>query len=115
MKLIIFDTQGDLNINSRDIDALNDAIGFIHPDSYAYGSMTDRQYRHQLRLANGADAVKLKLNAAIKYGTITSNNLKEWVYDFIDGNREDILFDWKSLELKDRVMILEKILSLFKG
>jgi hypothetical protein len=36
--------------------------------------------------------------------------LRQWVGEFIDGQREQILQDWQSLEPKDRIMMFEKLM-----
>jgi hypothetical protein len=36
--------------------------------------------------------------------------LRQWVGEFIDGQREQILQDWQSLEPKDRTMMFEKLM-----
>jgi hypothetical protein len=40
----------------------------------------------------------------------STNDLRQWVGEFIDGQREQILQDWQSLEPKDRTMMFEKLM-----
>jgi hypothetical protein len=40
----------------------------------------------------------------------STNDLRQWVGEFIDGQREQILQDWQSLEPKDRIMMFEKLM-----
>lgn len=40
----------------------------------------------------------------------TTNDLRQWVGDFIDGQREQIVKDWQALEPKDRIMMFEKLM-----
>lgn len=40
----------------------------------------------------------------------STNDLRQWVGDFIDGQREQILQDWQALEPKDRIMMFEKLM-----
>ncbi len=37
-------------------------------------------------------------------------DLRQWVGEFIDGQREQILQDWQALEPKDRIMMFEKLM-----
>ena len=38
-------------------------------------------------------------------------NLREWINDFINGNREQVEADFKALEPKDRIVMFEKLLK----
>jgi len=38
-------------------------------------------------------------------------DLRQWIKDFIDDNREQIKKDWKGLEPKDRIILFEKLLK----
>lgn len=40
-----------------------------------------------------------------------TSNLREWINALIDSNREQIESDLKELEPKDRLMVLERLLS----
>ena len=40
-----------------------------------------------------------------------TGNLREWVSNFIDNNREQIQRDWKGLAPKDRIILFEKMLK----
>jgi len=40
----------------------------------------------------------------------STNDLRQWVGEFIDGQREQILKDWQALEPKDRIMMFEKLM-----
>ena len=37
--------------------------------------------------------------------------LRDWISNFIDSNREQIQQDWETLEPKDRVVLFEKLLK----
>jgi hypothetical protein len=39
-----------------------------------------------------------------------TNDLRQWVGEFIDGQREQIVRDWQALEPKDRIMMFEKLM-----
>jgi hypothetical protein len=39
-----------------------------------------------------------------------TNDLRQWVGEFIDGQREQIVRDWQALEPKDRIMMFEKLI-----
>jgi hypothetical protein len=41
----------------------------------------------------------------------STNDLRQWVGDFIEGEREQIVSDWKALEPKDRIVMFEKLLK----
>jgi len=38
-------------------------------------------------------------------------DLRQWITNFIDDNREQIQKDWKALEPKDRIVLFEKMLK----
>jgi hypothetical protein len=38
------------------------------------------------------------------------NDLRQWVGEFIEGQREQIVMDWKTLEPKDRIIMFEKLM-----
>jgi len=40
-----------------------------------------------------------------------TTDLRQWVNNFIDDNREQIKKDWKALEPKERVIMFEKLLK----
>jgi hypothetical protein len=40
----------------------------------------------------------------------STNDLRQWVGDFIEGEREQIVSDWKALEPKDRIVMFEKLM-----
>jgi len=37
-------------------------------------------------------------------------NLRQWITDFIEGQRKQIISDWQQLEPKDRIIMFEKLL-----
>ena len=41
----------------------------------------------------------------------TTPDLRQWINNFIDDNREQIQDDWKQLEPKDRILLFEKLLK----
>jgi len=41
----------------------------------------------------------------------TTTDLRQWINNFIDDNREQIKKDWNGLEPKDRIMLFEKLLK----
>ena len=41
----------------------------------------------------------------------TTTDLREWINNFIEGQREQIQKDWEKLEPKDRVVLFEKLLK----
>ncbi len=41
----------------------------------------------------------------------TTTDLRQWINNFIDDNREQIKKDWKSLDPKDRIILFEKLLK----
>jgi hypothetical protein len=41
----------------------------------------------------------------------TTTDLREWINNFIDNNREQIQKDWKALEPKERIIMFEKLLK----
>ena len=41
----------------------------------------------------------------------STNDLRQWVGEFIEGQREQIINDWQALEPKDRVVMFEKLLK----
>ena len=40
-----------------------------------------------------------------------NGNLREWINNFINDNRQQIQEDWQTLEPKDRILIFEKLLK----
>lgn len=40
----------------------------------------------------------------------STNDLRQWVGEFIDGQKEQILQDWQALEPKDRILMFEKLM-----
>lgn len=40
-----------------------------------------------------------------------TGNLREWINDFINDNREQVQADFKALEPKDRIVMFEKLLK----
>ena len=40
-----------------------------------------------------------------------TGNLREWINDFINNNREQVESDFKALEPKDRIVMFEKLLK----
>ena len=40
-----------------------------------------------------------------------TTELREWIGNFIDNNRERIQQDWETLEPKDRIVLFEKLLK----
>jgi hypothetical protein len=40
-----------------------------------------------------------------------TTDLRKWINQFIDNNREQIQKDWKDLEPKDRLVMFEKLLK----
>ena len=40
-----------------------------------------------------------------------TTDLKDWIADFIDANREQIQLDWIALEAKERIVVFEKFLK----
>ena len=46
-------------------------------------------------------------------GTVnkTTTDLRQWINNFIEGQREQIQSDWKKLEPKDRIILFEKLLK----
>ena len=40
-----------------------------------------------------------------------STDLRKWINQFIEDNRQQIKRDWKTLEPKDRIMLFEKLLK----
>jgi hypothetical protein len=41
----------------------------------------------------------------------TTTDLRQWINNFIDDNREQIKKDWNSLEPRDRIFLFEKLLK----
>src|SRR6185312_523370 len=41
----------------------------------------------------------------------TTTDLRQWINNFIEGQREQIQSDWKKLEPKDRIILFEKLLK----
>ena len=37
-------------------------------------------------------------------------DLRQWLTEFVHGQREQILLDWQSLEPKDRIVMFEKLM-----
>ena len=48
-----------------------------------------------------------------KVGTANkaTTDLRQWVSNFIDDNREQIQKDWQALDPKDRILMFEKLLK----
>lgn len=46
-------------------------------------------------------------------GTVnkTTTDLRQWINNFIEGQRGQIQKDWKELEPKDRIVLFEKLLK----
>ena len=40
-----------------------------------------------------------------------TTDLREWITNFLEDNREQIQQDWKGLEAKDRIVLFEKLLK----
>ena len=40
-----------------------------------------------------------------------TTDLRQWINNFIDDNREQIKKDWNGLEPKDRIVLFEKLLK----
>jgi hypothetical protein len=40
----------------------------------------------------------------------STNDLRQWVGEFIEGQREQIVSDWQALEPKDRIVMFEKLM-----
>ena len=40
----------------------------------------------------------------------STNDLRQWVGEVIDGQREQIVSDWQTLEPKDRIIMFEKLM-----
>ena len=40
-----------------------------------------------------------------------TTDLKDWIADFIDSNREQIQLDWMALEARERIVMFEKLLK----
>jgi hypothetical protein len=40
----------------------------------------------------------------------STNDLRQWVGEFIEGQREQIVKDWQALEPKDRIIMFEKLM-----
>lgn len=40
-----------------------------------------------------------------------TGDLRQWITNFIDDNREQIQKDWQALEPKDRIVMFEKLLK----
>lgn len=41
----------------------------------------------------------------------TTTDLRQWINNFIDDNREQIQKDWRTLDPKDRIVLFEKLLK----
>lgn len=48
-----------------------------------------------------------------KVGTANkaTTDLRQWITNFIDDNREQIQQDWQALDPKDRILLFEKLLK----
>lgn len=48
-----------------------------------------------------------------KVGTANkaTTDLRQWITNFIDDNREQIQKDWQALDPKDRIVLFEKLLK----
>jgi hypothetical protein len=40
----------------------------------------------------------------------STNELRQWLSDFVHGQRDQILADWQALEPKDRIIMFEKLM-----
>jgi hypothetical protein len=40
----------------------------------------------------------------------STNELRQWLSDFVQGQRDQILADWQALEPKDRIIMFEKLM-----
>jgi hypothetical protein len=40
----------------------------------------------------------------------STNDLRQWLTDFVQGQRDQILADWQALEPKDRIIMFEKLM-----
>lgn len=40
----------------------------------------------------------------------STNELRQWISEFIEGQREQIISDWQALEPKDRIIMFEKLM-----
>ena len=40
-----------------------------------------------------------------------TGNLRDWIANFIDSNRDQIQADWLKLDAKDRIVMFEKLLK----
>jgi hypothetical protein len=40
----------------------------------------------------------------------STNDLRQWIADFIEGQREQIVMDWQQLEPKERLQMFEKLM-----
>ena len=41
----------------------------------------------------------------------STNNLREWITDFLEENKDKVREDWLLLEPKDRIVLFEKLLK----
>ena len=41
----------------------------------------------------------------------STNQLRQWITDFIEGNRTQIQKDWQALDPKDRLVMFERLLK----
>ena len=41
----------------------------------------------------------------------STNNLRDWITEFIEDNKEKVKEDWLELEPKDRIVLFEKLLK----
>ena len=41
----------------------------------------------------------------------TTADLRQWITDFINDNKEQLQADWQSLDAKDRILMFEKLLK----
>ena len=41
----------------------------------------------------------------------TTTDLRQWITNFVEDNREQIQKDWQTLEAKDRIVLFEKFLK----
>ncbi len=44
-------------------------------------------------------------------GNLVSQDLRQWITSFIEGNTTQIESDWKALDPKDRIVLFEKLLK----
>jgi hypothetical protein len=40
----------------------------------------------------------------------TTSHFRQWIGEFLDGQRSQVIKDWKRLEPKDRILMFEKLM-----